>query len=327
MRKNRVVFAAGVIAAVALSVTACSTPSTGGSAAPTASGNKLLGIVSITANEAGNALAIKGATAAAEAAGWKVEVVDAQGNADTANAAFRNFVNKKAGMIFDLVFPASSLGAGLSAARQAGIPVASWGGGTGDGIVMNTGDGGPFSTIVTNSLAEDMQGKGEVLALTYHGGQVCIDREKAFDAVLAKNPGIKVTKEEVTIPGFLQDGARYATSWLASRPAGSENLAVWGCWDDPTLGAISALKQLKRSDVKTYGIAGSVTAIQAVKDGSMTATAYEDGTAEGKTMFETTLQAIKAGSSWKPKTANVDGTLVNKSTIDKFLSDHPDILK
>lgn len=325
MRKKTAVIATIAAAALAMGLVGCSTPSTtsGGS---TGSTSKLLGIVSITANEAGNALAIKGATAAAKKAGWTVEVVDAQGNADTANAAFRTFVNKKAGMIFDLVFPATSLNAGLSAAKAAGIPVASWGGGTGNGIVMNTGDGGPFATIVTDQLAKDLKGKGEVLALTYHGGQVCIDREKAFDAVLAKYPNIKVTKEEVRIPGFLQDGANYASSWLSSRPAGSANLAVWGCWDDPTLGAISALKQLNRTDVKTYGVAGSITAIQAVKDGSMTATAYEDQQAEGRTMFETTLEAIKAGSSWKAKTVDVPGSLVHSSTIDQFLKDHPGIL-
>jgi ribose transport system substrate-binding protein len=323
MRKNKVVLAVAMAAVVAMGVVGCAPSGDGGG---DSSASQVLGIVSITANEAGNALAIKGATEAAEEAGWTVEVVDAQGNADTANAAFRTFANRQVGMIFNLVFPATSLGAGLQAARDAGIPVASWGGGTGDGIVMNTGDGGPFATIVTEALAEDLDGAGEVLALTYHGGQVCIDRETAFDEVLAEYPDIKVTKQEVRIPGFLQDGAQYAQSWLSSRPAGSANYAIWGCWDDPTLGAISAIKQLGRTDVLTYGVAGSITAIQAVKDGSMTATAYEDGMAEGRTMFETTLEAIDAGDSWEPKTVDVPGTLVSRDTIDQFLADHPGIL-
>jgi ribose transport system substrate-binding protein len=324
MRTFKAILAVAATAALAVGLAGCSTPSSSSGGDATTPKSKLLGIVSITANEAGNALAIKGATEAATKAGWKVEVVDAQGNADTANAAFRTFVNKKAGMIFNLVFPASSLNAGLTAAKSAGIPVASWGGGPGNGIVMNTGDGGPFATIVADQLAKDLDGKGEVLALTYHGGQVCIDREKFFDDVMKKYPNIKVTKQEVRIPGFLQDGANYATSWLSSRKSG--NLAIWGCWDDPTLGAISALKQLGRTDVKTYGVAGSITAIQAVKDGSLTATAYEDQKKEGATMFETTLQAIKAGSSWKPKTVDVPGELVDSHTIDQFLKDHPGIL-
>ena len=207
---KRGLLSALALAALTVTIAACSTPGDSPNASPGGNGSKLLGIVSITANEASNALAIKGATAAAKEAGWTVEVVDAQGNADNANAAIRTFVNKKAGMIFDLVFPATSLSAGLSAAKSAGIPVATWGGGPGNGIVMWTGNGGPFATLVDRQLTKDLGGKGEVLALTYHGGQVCIDREKAFDAVMKKYPDMKVTKEEVNIPGFLQDGARYA---------------------------------------------------------------------------------------------------------------------
>ena len=318
-----------VIAAVAIGIVAlagCSSTAPSAGASGTATGGKLLGIVSITATDANNARVIKGATAAAEAAGWTVDVVDAQGSADTANAAIVNFANKKAGMIFDLVFPASSLGAGLAAAKTAGIPVATWGGGPGDGIVMTTGAGGPFAEPATAKMLSDMNNQGQVLALTYRTGQVCRDREDLFDQMLAKAPKITVTKNEVTIPGFLQDGAKYATAWLAAHPAGSGNLAVWGCWEDPTLGAISAIKQQGRTDVKTYGINGSSTAIKAVQDGSLTATVYEDGVKEGATMFTTTLEAIKAGSSWQPKTVDVPGILVSADNITSFLASHPEAL-
>jgi ribose transport system substrate-binding protein len=325
MRKNRVILVAAA-AGIAMALTACSS-SVQTSGGGQSSGGMLLGIVSITANEAGNALFITSATKAAEQAGWKVEVVDAQGDAAKANAAMKEFVTKGAGMIMDLVFPPTSLGAGLAAAKQAHIPVGSWTGGTGDGIVVNTGNGGPIATIVTEALVRDLGGAGEVLALTYHGGQACIDREKGFDKVMAQSPNIKVTKVEVTIPGFLQDGAKDATSWLAARPAGSEPLAIWGCWDDPTLGAISALKQLGRTDVKTYGIVGSVTAIAAVKDGSMTATVYENVGVEATTMFETMQEAIAAGASWTPKTIDVPGQLIDSKTIDGFLASNPGILK
>jgi ribose transport system substrate-binding protein len=318
-----------VIAAVAIGIVAlagCSSTAPTAGASGTAAGGKLLGIVSITATDANNARVIKGATAAAEAAGWTVDVVDAQGSADTANAAIVNFANKKAGMIFDLVFPASSLGAGLAAAKTAGIPVATWGGGPGDGIVMTTGAGGPFAEPATAKMLSGMNNEGQVLALTYRTGQVCRDREDLFDKMLVKAPKISVSKNEVTIPGFLQDGAKYATAWLAAHPAGSGNLAVWGCWEDPTLGAISAIKQQGRTDVKTYGINGSSTAIKAVQDGSLTATVYEDGVKEGATMFSTTLEAIAAGSSWQAKTVDVPGILVSADNISQFLASHPEAL-
>lgn len=318
-----------LIAATGLLLAACgSSPSkpaaASGSGAPSV--NKLLGIVSITATDANNARVIKGAKEAAEKAGWKVEVIDAQGNADQANSAIRNLVSKKAGMIFDLVFPASSIGAGLAAAKGANIPVATWGGGLGTGIVMTTGDGAPFAKPATEKMLQDIGDNASVLALTYRTGQVCRDREALFDQMLKDKPGIKVSKNEVNIPGFLQDGAKYATAWLAGHPKGSGNLAIWGCWEDPTLGAISALKQQGRTDVKTYGINGSSTAIKAVQDGSLTATVYEDGVKEGATMFDTTLQAIAAGSSWQPKTVDVPGILVDSSNVAQFVKDHPEAL-
>ena len=324
---RRAVTAAALVSAAALTLTACG--AAGDPASPAAGGEgKLLGIVSITATDANNARVIAGATEAAEAAGWTVEVVDAQGNADQANAAIKNFVSKGAGAIFDLVFPTTSLGAGLAAANDAGVPVATWGGGLGTGVVMTTGAGAPFAQPATEAMLEKLGDSGDVLALTYRTGLVCRDREDLFDKIVAERPGIKVTKNEVNIPGFLQDGAKYATAWLAAHPEGSGKLAIWGCWEDPTLGAISALQQQGRSDVLTYGINGSSTAIKAVKDGTLTATVYEDGKAEGAKMFEVTLQAIAAGvESFEPQTVDVPGILVTADNIDQFLKDHPEALQ
>ncbi|MCU1569754.1 MAG: sugar transporter substrate-binding protein [Naasia sp.] len=329
MRKNRVVLALALASAALITFTGCSvpdsTPASSGAAGGSTPKNTLLGIVTISATDANNARVIKGATDAAEAAGWTVEVVDAAGNADQANSAITNFVNKGAGMIFDLVFPTSSLGAGLAAAQGANIPVATWGGGLGTGVVMTTGAGAPFAEPATQAMLDALGDKGSVLALTYRTGQVCRDREGIFDAMLKDHPGIKVTKNEVSIPGFLQDGADYATAWLAANPEGGK-LAVWGCWEDPTLGAISALKQAQRTDVLTYGINGSSTAIKAVQDGSLTATVYEDGVKEGETMFSTTLAAIENGAG-EQQTIDVPGVLVTADNIDQFLTDHPEALQ
>lgn len=316
--------------ALALALAGCggssSSPASSSAGSTGGSGSKVLGIVTITATDSNNAKVIKGATAAAEAQGWTVKVVDAQGNADQANSAVRTFATQKVGMIFDLVFPVTSLGAGLAAARSAHIPVATWGGGIGVGVVMTTGDGAPFAEPSVQALTAAIGSSGSVLALTYRTGQVCRDREGIFDQALKSDSGVKVTKDEVNIPGFLQDGAKYANAWLAKHPKGSGNLAIWGCWEDPTLGAISALKQQGRTDVKTYGINGSAQAVKAVKDGSLTSTVWEDGSKEGATMFTTTLEAIKAGSSWKPKTVDVPGVLVDSSSIGQFLTEHPDAI-
>ena len=127
----------------------------------------------------------------------------------------------------------------------------------------------------------------------------------------------------MNIPGFLQDGAKYATAWLAKNPRGSGNLAIWGCWEDPTLGAISALKQQGRTDVKTYGINGSPQAIKAVQNGSLTSTVWEDGEKEGRTMFTTTLKSVGGTMPSKATTVDVPGVLVSTDTVKAFVAEHP----
>ncbi|MFC7787690.1 sugar ABC transporter substrate-binding protein [Microbacterium sp. MAHUQ-60] len=328
MWKNRVVLAAAALCAATIALSGCSVPdsSEAGTGDSSPSTSTLLGIVTISATDANNARVIQGATKAAEEAGWTVEVVDAAGNADQANTAIQNFVNKDAGMIFNLVFPATSLGAGLNAASQAKVPVATWGGGPGTGIAVVAGDGAPFAEPATQAMIDALAGQGDVLALTYRTGQVCRDREALFDEMMAAQaPEVSVTKNEVNIPGFLQDGARYANAWLAAHPAGSGNLAIWGCWEDPTLGAISSLKQQGRTDVLTYGINGSSTAIQAVKDGTLTATVFEDAFAEGQKMFEETVAAIESGD-FTSRTVDVPGILVSSDNIEAFLAEHPEAL-
>jgi ribose transport system substrate-binding protein len=287
----------------------------------------LLGIVSITATEANNVRYIQGATKAAGELGWQVSVVDAAGNADQANAAIQNFAQLGAHAIIDMVFPFSSIGAGLDAAGAAKIPVVTWGGGIGRTVAATNGSGGPMAIPVVELMVEKMGGKGSILALTYRTGEVCRNREVVMDEIVAKHPGITVTKNEVRIPGYFEDGAQYANAWLASHPAGGENLAIWGCWDDPSIGAIGSLRAQGRSDVLVYGINGNAQALENIKNGFMTATAWQDSFSEGYNMVKMIVDIKAAGTNWAPKAAEVPAVLVTKDTVGAFLAQHPEAIK
>ena len=286
----------------------------------------LIGIVSISATEANNVRYIQGATKAAEELGYQVSVVDAAGSADQANSAIQNFAQLGAFAIVDMVFPFSSIGAGLDAAGTAGIPVVTWGGGLGGTVAATNGSGGPMAIPVVQTMLDKMGGKGSILALTYHTGEVCRNREVVMDEMVAKFPDIKVTKNEVRIPGYFEDGAQYAIAWLASHPAG-ENLAIWGCWDDPAIGAIGSLRAQGRDDVQVYGINGNAQALENIKNGFMTATAWQDSTTEGYNMVKMLADIKAAGASWTPKAAEVPAVLVTKDTVAAFTAEHPDALK
>lgn len=325
--KNVRVGAAALAAALAATaLAACGSSSGGGSSGGSSAAAKkgmLVGVVSISTTDYGNHETIRGIKDAAAKRGWKVDVIDAGGSADKANSAIQNLVSRHAGAIFDLVFPATSLTAGLTAAKTANIPVATWGGGLGPGVVVTDGGGGAFAKPVVDYMVKQMGGRGAVLALTYHVGLVCRNREEVFDSVLKGSPGIKVTKDEVQIPGYQTQAPQFATSWLSSHRSGSGPLAIWGCWEDPTVSALSALKQQGRTDVKTYGENGGPAAMNAILQGTLTATEWENSYKEGVTLVEQTAAAMKAGSSWQPKEVNVPGELVTADTIHAFLKKHP----
>jgi ribose transport system substrate-binding protein len=287
----------------------------------------LVGIVSISATEANNARYIAGAQAAAKEIGWQVAVVDAAGNADQANAAIQNFAQRGAAAIVDMVFPYTSIGAGLAAAKAANIPVMTWGGGLGGSVAATNGSGGPMTVPVNDLMLKTLGDKGSLLELTYHTGEVCRNREVELDNALKSHPDIKATKNEVRIPGYFEDGAQYANAWLASHPAGKENLAIWGCWDDPSIGAIGALRSQGRNDVKVYGVNGNAQALEDIKKGLMTATAWQDSYTEGSNMIKLLPEIVKAGAGWTPKAVEVPAVLVSSENIDKFLADHPAALK
>lgn len=308
---------------IALALAAVTVVAAAGAAAQDA---PLVGIVSISATEANNVRYIEGATAAAEELGWEVSVIDAAGNADQANAGIQNFAQRGAVAIIDMVFPASSIGAGLDAAEQAGIPVVTWGGGLGSTVAATNGSGGPMAEPVVQQMLDAMPEGGSVLALTYRTGEVCRNREVVLDEMLAGRADIEVTKNEVRIPGYFEDGAQYANAWLASHPAGDGALAIWGCWDDPAIGAIGTLRQQGRDDVLVYGINGNAQALENIRGGHMDATAWQDSYTEGRNMVALLGEIIEAGDAWEPRAEEVPAVLVNAETVEAFIAEHPEAI-
>lgn len=115
------------------------------------------------------------------------------------------------------------------------------------------------------------------------------------------------------------------TPW-SLHPAGSAPLAIWGCWDDPSIGAISALRQAGRDDVKVYGINGNAQALENIQKGYMTATAWQDSFTEGYNMLGIIEDAAKAGAAWQPKAVEVPAVVVTKDSVADFLKQHPDAI-
>jgi ribose transport system substrate-binding protein len=73
-----------------------------------------------------------------------------------------------------------------------------------------------------------------------------------------------------------------------------------------------------------YGVNGNAQAIKNIKNGHMTASAWEDSYKEGFAMVKL-LKISKADeAAWTPKVVEVPAVLVTKDTIAAFLREHPE---
>ena len=135
--------------------------------------------------------------------------------------AIQNFAQRGAGAIVDMVFPFSSIGAGLDAAKNAKIPVVTWGGGLGGTVAATNGSGGPMVVPVIELMIKTMDGKGSVLALTYHTGEVCRNREVELDKALARLSRHQGDQER-SAHSRLFRGRRAIRQRLAGLPSGRQ---------------------------------------------------------------------------------------------------------
>ena len=283
---------------------------------------KTLGIVALIANDALNIEVIAGATEEAKKAGWDVKVIDTQASADQANAAMKSFATQGVDAIFVLAFASSSINSGLEAAKDAKIPVATWGGEIVDGIVATT-SGLTVGEDSAKFLLDKVKDSADILAITFHPGKLCLDRGVAFEKGVEGKGGLAVTYNEVTVPGQVQNGNAIASAWLTGHPPADKPLAIWSCWDEPMQGAVAALRQAGRTDVITVSINGSPQAVQLVKDGDLTATVWQPAFAEGKAVFQAIIESQAAPDGWKPKVIEIPGIVVTAENVDKFIAEHP----
>jgi len=309
-------------AVVAVALAACST--TAPSTDEPAEGSKVLGIVAYIGNNAINQQAIRGATTVAEEAGWEVKVTDTQGNADTANAAMSSYATQGVGGIITLVFASTALGSGLAAAAAAGVPVASWGGGLADGVIATTSNEA-VGAASAKALVDAMGNEGDVLALTFHPGKLCLDQGDEFDAAVAKTD-LEVTRNELVVPGQQTSAANFTTAWLSSHPVGG-NYGIWTCWDEPMEGIQSALSQAGRTDVKTFSTNVSAPGILDIQAGVVTAGVWQPAEDEGAALMQSILDYDADSEGWEQQTIKIDGVVLDSTTVDAFIEERPESVK
>ena len=280
-----------------------------------------IGIVTFSTNDINTNDMVASMTKDAEAKGWSVTNLDGRGDPLQANTAIKQLVTRKADAIIVTVFDSTALASGLAAAKEAGIPVLSAGGGLAPGVVYaaSTGAAAP----VVDTMLKDLGNKGTVLDLSYHAGIPCRERADAFDAAVKANSGLKATTHEIEIQSAASSSQAATSAWLAANAKSQGPFAIMNCFDDNAMGAIAALRQNGRADVKVYSFNATPPALQAVKDGTMTATLWVDLRSAGTILVDAIPEILKAGVSWQPKSVVPGNVVVTKDNLDDFEKQHP----
>lgn len=280
-----------------------------------------IGIVTFSTSDVDTNQMVDTMTERAESKGWAVEALNANGDPSQAITAIKQLAVKQVDAIIVTVFDSTGLAAGLAAADEAGIPVLSAGGGMAPGIALSASTGAAQPLL--DLMLDDLGGTGTVLALTYHPGIPCRERADGFDALAAANPGLKTSTHEISIPGAAESSQAATSAWLAATAGDEGPFAIYNCYDDNALGAVAALRQNDRGDVKVYSYNATAPAVQAVKDGDMRATLGVDLTSAGEMLIDQIPDILAAGEDWEPKQFVPGYDLVTADNVDQFMADNP----
>jgi ABC-type sugar transport system substrate-binding protein len=172
-------------------------------------------------------------------------------------------------------------------------------------------------TIEGDYLKKQLPEGGNVVYLVGQYGGASTERRKAgFDKAIASSPNLKIVTE-TEAKGSRAEAKRVMEDLLQRYPKG-ELQAVVAQSDEMALGASSAIAEAGRSeDFKVLiGVDGSDAGLAAVKDGTMTATVFQDAVGQGKAAMEAAAKVI--GGETVDKEIKIPFQLVTKENLADF---------
>lgn len=266
--------------------------------------------------------------AVADKYGWQATIMDAQGMPDKMVPLLQNAVETGTDVIITEVFPPEQIAAGALAAKAAGIPIISCGGGLGDGVQAFWDNGPTFGEAVANYILDNIGNSGDILLLGYSPGTPATGRENGFRARLDEvGATFTIDRQEIPVPGEVEGGLKFAQAWLASHPEGEGTYIIFGTWDEPAIGAISALREAGRTDVYVFGVDGSPQGFQAIREGTMVATCWSNPEAVGIAVAEAIPQVVANGVSGETTIHEYeDPVMVDKDNVEQVIADNPYVL-
>jgi inositol transport system substrate-binding protein len=171
--------------------------------------------------------------------------------------------------------------------------------------------------IAMGYIAQRLRGQGNVVMMHGFMGQAAqIKRDQGAREILAKNSGLRLLAEQAAD----WDRAKAMTlmeNWMQSY--GSRIDAVFAQNDEMAMGALIALEQAKKKDkVVVAGVDAIADALQAVKNGRLDATVFQDAAGQGGKAVETVLRIMR-GERYDKQTY-IPFQLVTRENAARFVN-------
>ncbi len=304
---------------LALIVSACAAPpppqaAPAEEAAPAKGGEITLGLALSTLNNPFFVDLRDGAQAAADAAGAKLVVVDAQDDPGKQASAIEDLIQSKVSALLINPTDADAIVPSIEAANEAGIPVFTVDRSAAGGEVVShiASDNVAGGRMAAEFLCNALGGEGKVVELEgIPGTSAARDRGKGFNEYMSENcPGIEIVARQ-TANFNRAEGLTVFENILQAQP---EIDGVFAHNDEMILGAIEAAEAAGRADEIVFvGFDAIDDAIQAIKEGKLAATVAQQPAEMGRLAVETAVKYLNGEDV--PEYIPVDLALVTADTV------------
>lgn len=290
MKRSILVFNLLLIGMMALAACAPqATPTAAPTAAPT---EKTLGLVLSTLNNPFFVTLRDGAQKAADAAGVKLVVVDAQDDSAKMTAGIEDLINKKVSALLINPTDADAVVPSVQKANAANIPVFTVDRGANGGVVVShiASDNVAGGKMAAEFLCKALNGKGKVVELQgIAGTSAARDRGQGFNDYMKTNcTGVTIVAQQTA--DFNRDkGLTVFENILQAQP---QIDGVFAHNDEMVLGAIQAAESAKRTGIVFVGFDAIDDAVKAVKDGKLAATVAQQPALMGQLAVETAVKYL-----------------------------------
>ena len=193
-----------------------------------------------------------------------------------------------------------ALNQGVEKAIEKGIPVVAFDAGVEvEGVVVLEQGDQIMADMTLNKLKEDTNGEGNIVKIWVAGFAPMERRQVAYSKFLTDNPGIKeIAAFGAATANTALDTQSQMEAILKQYPNEGDITAVWAAWDEFAKGAVRAIEQAGRTDIKVYSIDMSDEDLQMMQEenGPWAASAAVDPMDIGRIQVRYAYQKINGES-------------------------------